>query len=151
MNIEKKTNLIIKAIKKVCYKDNEKYPISLHEPNFKNSNSLKYLKDCIETGWVSSSGEFVKRFEQKICEYTNAKYCRAVASGTVALRLGLHIIGVSQNDEVLFSSLNPSFGYYTKLLFFNVWYDLILFISSSFASLKDSNKPKFLWYLIQNF
>ena len=101
MTIEKKTNLIIKAIKSVCLNNNEKYPISLHEPNFKNSNSLKYLKDCIETGWVSSSGEFVKRFEQKICEYTKAKYCVAVASGTVALRLGLHIIGVCQNDEVL--------------------------------------------------
>ncbi len=101
MNFENKTNLIIKAIKKVCFKDNEKYPVSLHEPNFKNSNSLEYLKNCIETGWVSSSGEFVKRFEQKICEYTKAKYCIAVTSGTVALRLALHIMGVSQNDEVL--------------------------------------------------
>ena len=101
MKVEYKVKSIIKAIKKVCNKSDDLKRISLHEPNFKNSNSLKYLQECIDSGWVSSSGEFVKKFEQKICSYTKSKYCIAVSNGTVALRLGLHILGVSQNDEVL--------------------------------------------------
>ena len=46
----------------------------IHEPYFKDSNAYKYIADCLDTGWVSSSGEWVSRFESLIQEFTGIKY-----------------------------------------------------------------------------
>lgn len=81
------------------------YPIVLHEPCFDGTNAKSYVDDCIDTGWVSTAGSWVKRFEDAISEYTGAKHVIAVTNGTVALRLALHCIGVRHNDEVLVSPL----------------------------------------------
>ena len=81
------------------YQDNS--PVPLHEPDLGNTNSLNYLKDCIDKNWVSSGGEWVENFEKDLCKYTQAKYAIAVCNGTVALRLALHIVGVQAGDEVL--------------------------------------------------
>ena len=99
-------NEIISALKKICKDASISKPISLHEPFFSDSNALKYLKECIDTGWVSSSGQFVKRFEKNICDYTKANYSVAVSNGTVGLRLALKVLGVSFDDEVLTTSLS---------------------------------------------
>ena len=45
-------------------------PISIHEPNFKDTNAISYIKDCIDTGWVSTNGKWVERFEKEICKFT---------------------------------------------------------------------------------
>ena len=80
--------------------------IVLHEPNFEDTNSLKYLSECINKNWVSSGGEFVNQFERKLCEFTGAKHSIAITNGTNAIRMALHILGVSLNDEVIMPPLS---------------------------------------------
>lgn len=79
-------------------------PVSLHVPTF-GGNEWKYVKECIDTGWVSSVGEFVNRFEAYLCEVTGAKYAIAVVNGTAALHVCLRLAGVVAGDEVLIPSL----------------------------------------------
>ena len=79
--------------------------IPLHEPKF-NGNEWKYVKDCIDSGWVSSVGKYVDLFEQKLAEYTGAKYAIACCNGTAALHIALLLSGVSENDEVITTSLS---------------------------------------------
>ena len=61
-----KTIEVLNRIKSVIGEENYKKGIQIHEPSFKNSNALNYLKDCIDTGWVSSSGKWVSEFESLI-------------------------------------------------------------------------------------
>ncbi len=97
---------IIERIKNsICKKDIEE-GIYLHEPFFKGSNVNEYLNNCIESGWVSSSGKFVSEFENLIKEFTGAKYAIAVTNGTVALRLALYLVGVRTNNEVIIPPLS---------------------------------------------
>ncbi|MDD3893891.1 MAG: LegC family aminotransferase [Syntrophomonadaceae bacterium] len=74
--------------------------ISLHEPRF-CGNEWMYVKECLDSGWVSSAGSFVNTFEEKLAEYTGVKYVIAVANGTAALHLSLVLAGVSAFDEVI--------------------------------------------------
>lgn len=78
--------------------------IPLHEPLL-NGNELKYVKDCIERGWISTVGKYVKIFENKIAKYTGAKYAIACINGTSALQISLKIAGVKNGDEVIVPSL----------------------------------------------
>ncbi|MBT3603212.1 MAG: LegC family aminotransferase [Candidatus Latescibacteria bacterium] len=68
-------------------------------------NEKEYVTSCIETGWVSSVGTFVDKFEQQFADYLGAKHAIAMSSGTAALHIGLQLIGIQPNDEVLVSSL----------------------------------------------
>lgn len=77
---------------------------SLHEPNF-NGNEWLYLKECLDSTFVSSVGKFVDRFECELAEFTGAKYVIAVVNGTAALHIALKLAGVSTSDEVLVPSL----------------------------------------------
>ena len=96
---------LLEAIKiSINYAENNN--VSLHEPDFVGTNALKYLKNCIETGWVSSSGAWITKFEEEICNFTGAKYAIAVTNGTVGLRLALHCAGVKPNDEVIIPPLS---------------------------------------------
>lgn len=81
-----------------------KRPVALHEPVF-FGNELKYVKECIETGWVSSVGKYVDLIEEKLCEITGAKYAIAVVNGTAALHLAYIMAGVKSGDEVLVPTL----------------------------------------------
>ena len=74
--------------------------IPLSVPNLKGKEK-KYLKECIDTEFVSSVGKFVNLFEKKISKYTNSKYAVACTSGTAALHLSLRIIGIKSQDEVI--------------------------------------------------
>src|ERR1035437_1185584 len=74
--------------------------IPVCEP-FLNGNELKYVNDCINTGWISSSGKYVKAFEEKFADYCQAKYGVAVCNGTVALHLALISAGIKPGDEVI--------------------------------------------------
>ena len=68
-------------------------------------NEARYLAECIETGWVSSGGPFVERFENQVAEFVNTRFGVATSSGTAALHLALRAAGVQADDEVLVSSL----------------------------------------------
>jgi len=75
--------------------------VNIHEPFFEGSKAYDYLKECIDSGWVSSSGKWVSEFENQIKQFTGAKYVIAVSNGTVALRLALYLVGVRADHEVL--------------------------------------------------
>lgn len=92
---------IIDSIENVINKKNYKNNVPLHEPYFKDTNAWNYVKNCIDSGWVSSSGNWVNKFEEKICLFTGAKYSILINNGTSGLRLALHILGVKENEEVL--------------------------------------------------
>lgn len=91
-------NLIEKALRKIYKRPNGLIP--LHAPFFKG-NEWKYVKDCIDTGWVSSVGDYVNKFEEEICKFTGAKYAIATVNGTSALHIALILSGVEEGDEVL--------------------------------------------------
>jgi len=74
--------------------------IPLHEPSF-IGNEKKYLNDCIDSTFVSSTGKFVDEFEEKIAKYTGAKYAVATSNGTSALHIALLLANVAKNDEVI--------------------------------------------------
>ena len=57
-------------------------------------NEWAYVKECLDTGWVSSAGKFVDRFEQEMARYTGARHAVACASGTAALHVALMLCGV---------------------------------------------------------
>ena len=70
-----------------------------------NGNELKYVKECIDTEWVSSAGKYVDLFEQKIAEFTGSKYAVACVNGTAAIQVSLRLAGVKPGDEVIVSTL----------------------------------------------
>lgn len=78
--------------------------VALHEPRF-GGNEWAYVKDCLDSGWVSSLGQYVTRFEQALQEYTGVKHAIAVVNGTAALHICLKLSGVKQDDEVLMPAL----------------------------------------------
>ena len=83
----------------------DKEYIQLHEPTF-NGNEKKYLKDCIDSSYVSSSGYYIDMFEKKLSERIGVNYVTAVVNGTSALQLALKVIGVKPQDEVLTQALS---------------------------------------------
>lgn len=78
--------------------------LPLHEPSFAG-NEWVYVKECLDTGWVSSVGKFVDRFEEDLAAYTGVKRAVAVVNGTAALHVCLLLADVKPNDEVLIPAL----------------------------------------------
>lgn len=64
-------------------------------------NEWKYVKECLDTTWISSAGKYVGQFEQMVAEFAGAKYGVACMNGTAGLHLCLEMIGVSQDDYVI--------------------------------------------------
>lgn len=79
-------------------------PLALHEPQF-SGNEWNYVKECLDTGWVSSVGMFVDRFERDLAETTGVRHAVAVVNGTAALHICLKLAGVEPGDEVLMPAL----------------------------------------------
>ena len=79
-------------------------PTPLHEPLF-SGNEWTYLKECLDSGWVSSAGSFVERFEAKVRELTGAAHAVATVNGTAALHTCLVVAGVGPGDEVIVPTL----------------------------------------------
>ncbi len=100
------TSDILAVLRDVCGQSSNSYPIALHEPDFSGTNAWQYVKDCLDTGWVSTAGQWVSQFEQSLCHFTGAKHAIAVSNGTVALRLSLYVAGVRPGDEVLLPPLS---------------------------------------------
>src|SRR3972149_6950111 len=68
-------------------------------------NEWKYVKECLDTNWVSSVGSFVDRFEQTMASYIGCRKAVATVNGTAALHVALQVAGVQADDEVLVSDL----------------------------------------------
>lgn len=83
---------------KELYNTNDFIP--LHVPRF-IGNEKKYLNECIDSTFVSSVGKFVTQFEDKVAQFTGAKYAIATVNGTAALHIALLMAGVEQGDEVI--------------------------------------------------
>lgn len=67
-------------------------------------NELKYVTDAVSTGWISSSGTYVNKFEEAFAKYCGVKYGVAVCNGTVAIHLALAALGIGKDDEVIIPS-----------------------------------------------
>ena len=93
-------NQVVAAIKEVIGED----PAQLHEPSFEG-NEWNYLKECLDSTYVSSVGKFVDKFEADLAIYTGAKYAITVTNGTAALHIALLLAGVEPKDEVLIPAL----------------------------------------------
>ena len=78
--------------------------VPLHAPLF-IGNEKKYLAECIDTTFVSSVGKFVDRFEEQVACYTGSKRAVVCVSGTNALHMGMLLVGVERDDEVLTQAL----------------------------------------------
>jgi len=78
--------------------------IPIAKPNLKG-NELKYVTDCINTGWISSQGKYVKMFEEEFAKYCGTKYSTSTTSCTTALHLALLAIGIKADDEVIVPNL----------------------------------------------
>jgi perosamine synthetase len=82
---------------------NEK-TIPLSVPNIAG-NEWKYVKDCLDTGWISSVGSYVTQFEEMVAQFAGAKYGVAAVNGTAALHIALLLSGVKQDDYVILPNL----------------------------------------------
>jgi perosamine synthetase len=91
---------IVQAIQEVVGVE----PVMLHEPRF-NGNEWLYLKECLDSTFVSSVGKFVERFEEELADFTGAKRAVAVVNGTAALHVALQLAGVKSGDEVILPAL----------------------------------------------
>lgn len=78
--------------------------IHIAEPDL-TGNELTYVIDCINSGWISSRGQYIKRFEDRFAKYCKAKYATSVSNGTVALHLALAAAGIKEGDEVIIPNL----------------------------------------------
>lgn len=79
-------------------------PAVLHEPVF-TGNEWRYVKDCLDSTFVSSVGKYVDRFEADLCRLTGARHAVAVVNGTAALHVALRVAGVMPGDEALVPAL----------------------------------------------
>lgn len=91
---------IVDAVRAVVGPDR----VALHEPTFEG-NEWAYLKECLDSTFVSSVGPFVDRFEHELAAFTGAKHAVAVVNGTAALHVALRLAGAGPNTEVLVPTL----------------------------------------------
>lgn len=76
-----------------------------------SGNELKYVTECIETGWISSEGPFIKQFEDGFAKYIGTKHGVAVSNGSAALDVAIKAIGITTGDEVImpaFTIISPA-------------------------------------------
>ena len=78
--------------------------IPLYEP-YLRGNERVYVNDCLDSGWVSSRGEYVRRFELAFGDFIGAEHCNTVCNGTVALHVALLAAGIGPGEEVIVPTL----------------------------------------------
>lgn len=79
-------------------------PAALHEPTMRG-REWDYVKECLDSGWVSYAGQYVERFERMLEQVTGVRHAVAMTSGTAALHTGLIVCGIRLGDEVLVPAL----------------------------------------------
>lgn len=99
------TSFILKTLQSILPTNKKQGFLPLHEP-YLSGNTLKYVKDCVESGWVSYLGSYVDKFENQLAEYVGTKHAVVVTSGTSALHLALKVCDVKDGDEVLIPALS---------------------------------------------
>ncbi len=85
-------------------------PIPVNTPLL-NGNELKYVTECIETGWISSEGPFITKFEEGFSNYIGCKYGAAVSNGSAALDIAIRALNIGPGDEVImpaFTIISPA-------------------------------------------
>lgn len=85
-------------------------PIPVNTPLL-GGNELKYLTECIETGWISSEGPFIKKFEEQMASYVGRKHGIAVSNGSAALDVAIKALDLNKGDEVImptFTIISPA-------------------------------------------
>jgi perosamine synthetase len=84
--------------------------IPVNTPFF-NGNELKYITECVKTGWVSSEGKFISLFEQQFSSYIGQEYGIAVSNGSAALDIAIKALNINNGDEVImptFTIISPA-------------------------------------------
>ena len=84
--------------------DAYKYPV--YQPLL-NGNEKKYVTECLDTGWLTWQGHFIKDFEDAFANYLGIKYASSASNGTTALHLAMLVLGIGPGDEVIV----PTFTY----------------------------------------
>ena len=84
--------------KKLNLKKNKFIPVNTPKIFYQDKVNVK---ECLDKGWISSEGNFVKQFEKEFSKYINKKYAIAVANGTAALEIALKSLNLKKNDEVI--------------------------------------------------
>jgi len=74
--------------------------IPVNEPRI-GEQEMAYVRECLETGWISSAGQYIDRFETEFAAYCGMKHGIAVANGTVALQLAVASLGFQAGDEII--------------------------------------------------
>jgi perosamine synthetase len=74
--------------------------IPVNEP-LMTGNEKKYLIDCIDTGWISSEGPYVKQFEEQFSTCVGRRYGIAVCNGTAAIDVAIEALGIGMDDEII--------------------------------------------------
>lgn len=85
-------------------------PIPVNTPLL-NGNELKYVTECIETGWISSEGPFINKFEENFSAYIGCNYGVAVSNGSAALDIAIRALNIGPGDEVImpaFTIISPA-------------------------------------------
>lgn len=78
--------------------------IPLSVPNL-SGNEWKYIKECLDTNWVSSVGSYVDKFEKSLAEFTGASFAVSTVNGSAALHISMLLAGVVQNDYVIIPNI----------------------------------------------
>ena len=91
-------SVLLQRVSEVLSPDDGPHP--LHAPEI-DGNAWAYVKDCLDTGWVSSAGRWVDKFESMMSEATGARHTIATVNGTAALHTVLYAAGIKPGDEVL--------------------------------------------------
>jgi perosamine synthetase len=71
-----------------------------------DGNELAYVVDCVQSGWVSSLGTYIQRFEEEFAAFCGTSYAVATSNGTTALHLALAVLGIGPGDEVIVPTLS---------------------------------------------
>jgi perosamine synthetase len=78
--------------------------IPVNEPLL-DGNEKKYLQECIDTGWISSEGPFIRKFEDAFAKFLGRKHAIALTNGTAALDVAVEVLGIHAGDEVIVPAL----------------------------------------------
>lgn len=79
--------------------------IPIYKPVISNK-ARKFVKDCMDTTWISSQGKYINKFENSLAKFHEMKYCVATSNCTTALHLSILSLGLKKGDEVICSALS---------------------------------------------